>query len=215
MPYIPVGLKNLLIIMALIGLAQVALPRVGIDSFFMYLFYPDSPWFRPWQLITHIFCHGSISHFLFNGIALFSFGAIVEMRLGTQRFLMLFFLSALGAVALHFGNIAWQLYEQAGTIMPNHTIPGISVPYGPMVGASGAVYGVMVAFAMLYPNESLLFLFIPYPIKAKYLVSAMIGLDLLLALGQFEGDIVAHYAHLGGALVGLLFTFLWKRRLFI
>lgn len=107
MPYIPVGLKNLLIIMALIGLAQVALPRVGIDSFFMYLFYPDSPWFRPWQLITHIFCHGSISHFLFNGIALFSFGAIVEMRLGTQRFLMLFFLSALGAVALHFGNIAW------------------------------------------------------------------------------------------------------------
>lgn len=215
MPYIPAGLKNLLIIMALIGLAQVALPRVGIDSTFMYLFYPDSQWFRPWQLLTHIFCHGSITHFLFNGIALFSFGAIVEMRLGTQRFLMLFFLSALGAVAMHFGNLAWQIFGEFGTIMPNHAFPGASFSYGPMVGASGAVYGVMVAFAMLYPNETLIFLFIPYPIKAKYIVSAMIVLDLFLALGNIEGDIVAHYAHLGGALVGLLFTLLWKRRLFI
>jgi membrane associated rhomboid family serine protease len=81
-----------------------------------------------------------------------------------------------------------------------------------MVGASGAVYGVMVAFAVLYPNETLMFLFIPYPIKAKYLVPIMVGLDVVLGLGSFSGDNVAHFAHIGGALVGLLMIFIWKKK---
>ena len=81
-----------------------------------------------------------------------------------------------------------------------------------MVGASGAVYGVMVAFAVLYPNETLMFLFIPYPIKAKYLVPIMVGLDAVLGLGSFSGDNVAHFAHIGGALVGLLMIFIWKKK---
>jgi membrane associated rhomboid family serine protease len=81
-----------------------------------------------------------------------------------------------------------------------------------MVGASGAVYGVMVAFAVLYPNETLMFLFIPYPIKAKYLVPIMVGLDVVLGLGSFSGDNVAHFAHIGGALVGLLIIFIWKKK---
>ena len=211
MPYIPTGLKNLLIIMALFGLAQIALPRVGFDVMELYLYYPDSQWFRPWQLITHVFCHGGFTHFLFNAIALFSFGAVVEFRLGTSKFLQLFILSALGAVLLHFGNVAVQLYSELGTIFPNRAHGEFLYNYGPMVGASGAVYGVMVAFALMYPNESLMFLFIPYPIKAKYLVSFMIILDLVLAFGNLEGDIVAHFAHLGGALVGFIFTLFWKR----
>ncbi len=211
MPYIPTGLKNLLIIMALFGLAQIALPRTGFDVMELYLYYPDSQWFKPWQLITHIFCHGGFTHFLFNAIALFSFGAVVEFRLGTSKFLQLFFLSALGAVMLHFGNIAFNLYHDLGTIFPNRSTGNFQFMYGPMVGASGAVYGVMVAFALMYPNESLMFLFIPYPIKAKYLVSFMIVLDLVLALGNMEGDVVAHFAHLGGALIGFIFTLVWKR----
>jgi membrane associated rhomboid family serine protease len=211
MPQLPPALKNLLIIMALMGLAQIALPNTGFESFQLYLFYPDSYQFRIWQLVTHIFCHGDIGHFIFNGIALFSFGIIVELRLGASRFLMLFFLAALGAVLFHYAAMGYNIYSQVGTLFPNHVAGFEAVPYGPMLGASGAVYGVMVAFAVLYPNETLLFLFIPYPIKAKYLVPIMVGLDIVLGLGSFNGDNVAHFAHIGGAATGLGLIFLWKK----
>ena len=102
-------------------------------------------------------------------------------------------------------------YTQVHTIIPNHLAGFEAVNYPPMLGASGAVYGVMVAFAVLYPNETLLFLFIPYPIKAKYLVPIMVGLDIVLGLGSFSGDNVAHFAHIGGAATGLALIFLWKR----
>lgn len=98
MPQLPPALKNLLIIMALVGLAQVALPNIGFNPNQLYLFYPDSYQFQWWQIFTHVFCHGNIGHFIFNGIALFSFGLVVELRLGSQRFLQLFFFAALGAV---------------------------------------------------------------------------------------------------------------------
>jgi membrane associated rhomboid family serine protease len=87
MPQLPPALKNLLIIMALVGLAQVALPNIGFNPNQLYLFYPDSYQFQWWQIFTHVFCHGNIGHFIFNGIALFSFGLVVELRLGSQRFL--------------------------------------------------------------------------------------------------------------------------------
>jgi rhomboid-like protein len=211
MPQLPPALKNLLIVMALFGLAQIALPNIGINPHQLYLFYPDSYHFQPWQLVTHVFCHGDIGHFIFNGIALFSFGIIVELRLGTNRFLQLFFLAALGAVLFHYAAMAYSLYTQVHTIIPNHLAGFEAVNYPPMLGASGAVYGVMVAFAVLYPNETLLFLFIPYPIKAKYLVPIMVGLDIVLGLGSFSGDNVAHFAHIGGAATGLALIFFWKR----
>ena len=212
MPQLPPALKNLLIIMALVGLAQVALPNIGFNPNQLYLFYPDSYQFQWWQIFTHVFCHGNIGHFIFNGIALFSFGLVVELRLGSQRFLQLFFFAALGAVFFHFAAMGYTIFNQIGTFFPNHAYGYEAVPYGPMVGASGAVYGVMVAFAVLYPNETLMFLFIPYPIKAKYLVPVMVGLDLVLGLGSFSGDNVAHFAHIGGALVGLLMIFIWKKK---
>lgn len=211
MPQLPPALKNLLIVMALVGLAQVALPNIGFNPFQLYLFYPDSYQFRIWQLVTHVFCHGDVGHFIFNGIALFSFGLIVELRLGSTRFLQLFFISALGAVLFHFAAMAYSLYSEVHTLIPNHLSGFEAIPYPPMLGASGAVYGVMVAFAVLYPNETLLFLFIPYPIKAKYLVPIMVGLDVVLGLGSFSGDNVAHFAHIGGAATGLLMIFIWKR----
>lgn len=125
--------------------------------------------------------------------------------------MQLFFISALGAVLVHFSQMAYTLFTHAGTIFPNYAQGFEAVPYIPMIGASGAVYGVMVAFAYLYPNESLVFLFIPYPIKAKYLVPIMVGLDVLLGLGSFSGDNVAHFAHIGGALTGFLLIFAWRK----
>lgn len=211
MPQLPPALKNLLIIMALMGLAQIALPNTGFESFQLYLFYPDSYQFRIWQLVTHIFCHGGIGHFIFNGIALFSFGTVVERRLGSNRFLKLFFIAAFGAVLFHFAAMGYNIYSQVGTFLPNHGAGYEAVPYGPMLGASGAVYGVMVAFAFLYPNETMLLLFIPYPIKAKFLVPIMVGLDVVLGLGSFSGDNIAHFAHIGGAAAGLITIFVWTK----
>ncbi|MFM8996062.1 MAG: rhomboid family intramembrane serine protease, partial [Bacteroidota bacterium] len=110
MPQLPPALKNLLIVMALMGLAQVALPNIGFNPFQLYMYFPESYSFLLWQLVTHVFCHGDIAHFIFNGIALFSFGLIVELRLGSTRFLQLFLISALGAVLFHFAAMAYSLY---------------------------------------------------------------------------------------------------------
>lgn len=219
---IPPGLRNLLILIGLFELAKYSLPKVGFDMGQLYLYYPDSPSFKPWQLITHMFCHGGWAHLLFNGIALFSFGAIMELKLGTRKFLTLFFISGLGAVLVHFISVAVVLYNKFGTIMPMHTpeLQGLiqQIPagmtdaffsFGPMVGASGALYGVLIAFVFFYPNERLIFLFIPYPVKAKILIPIILLLDVIGGFGQFNWDPVAHFAHLGGALTGYLTVRFW------
>jgi len=207
---LPPALKNILIIMVLGAMAQTALPRIGIDPVNWYLFYPDSNDFRIWQLVTHIFCHGSFSHILFNGIALFSFGMVVEFRLGTTKFLQLFFLSGLGAVLLHYLYTAQEIESITGSFFPNGNL-GYNVQYPPMLGASGALYGVMTAFAVLYPNESMIFLFIPYPIKAKYLVPIIVGIDVIMGFVDLESDNIAHFAHIGGALFGLIIVKVWQK----
>jgi membrane associated rhomboid family serine protease len=209
---LPPALKNILIIMILGAMAQTALPNIGIDPYQWYLYYPDSSNFRIWQLITHIFCHGGFSHILFNAIALFSFGMVVEYRLGTARFLKLFFISGLGAVLLHFVWIGYQVYSQAGTFFPNLAAGQDFVQYPPMLGASGALYGVMTAFAVLYPEERMIFLFIPYPIKAKFLVPGIIAIDVIFGLLDLESDNIAHFAHIGGALLGFIIVKFWQRK---
>lgn len=207
----PPGLKNILIIMILGSMAQLALPRVGIDPSEWYLYYPDSSQFRIWQLVTHIFCHGGIGHILFNGLALFSFGMVVELRLGTPRFLKLFFISGLGAVLVHFIWYAFFTLNTTGYFFPNHANLGIIYQYPAMLGASGALYGVMTAFAVLYPNESMIFLFIPYPIKAKYLVPVIVGIDVIFGFLDLQSDSIAHFAHIGGALFGFLVIKIWQK----
>lgn len=219
---IPTGLRNLVILIGLMGMAQIALPNAGFDPIQLYLFYPDSDAFRPWQLITHMFAHGGFTHFLFNVIALVSFGGIIEYKLGTRRFLTLYFLSGLGAVLLHFISIGYEVYQLTGTLLPNHNgltdnftfgiqIGSSSVGYGPMLGASGAIYGIMAAFAFFYPNEEMVFLFIPYPIKAKYLVPIILAIDLIFGFTNLESDPFAHFAHLGGAVTGFLVVKFWFR----
>jgi rhomboid-like protein len=210
--------------MILGAMAQTALPNIGIDPYQWYLYYPDSSNFRIWQLVTHIFCHGGFSHILFNAIALFSFGMVVEYRLGTARFLKLFFISGLGAVLLHFSWIGYQVYSLTGTFFPQ--LPDVqylgAVPYEvqelfvlintPMLGASGALYGVMTAFAVLYPEERMIFLFIPYPIKAKFLVPGIIAIDVIFGFLDLESDNIAHFAHIGGALLGFIIVKFWQRK---
>lgn len=217
---IPPGLKNLLILIGLFYFAQFAFERAQIDASVLYAFYPDSPSFRPWQIITHMFCHGSFTHLLFNAIALFTFGGVMESRLGTKRFLMLFFISGLGALLLHFISVGYMTYQQwneffplhSGAVNSNMEDVDLYMHYFPVVGASGALYGVLVSFLFYYPNQELIFLFIPYPIKAKYLIPIIIGLDLFLALGNFSWDPIAHFAHLGGALTGFILVRYWSGR---
>jgi rhomboid-like protein len=220
---LPPGLRNIVILIALMGMAQIALPRIDFDVNQLYLFYPDSSMFRPWQLVTHIFAHGNIMHFLFNVIALVSFGAIIEYRLKTKRFLMLYFISGMGSVLLHFLSVAYDAWSITGSVLPQiqgvisgdfsagFTSPQGTVHYGPMLGASGAIYGIMVAFAFFYPNEEMIFMFIPYPIKAKYLVPVIVGIDVVFGFSNIEGNPVAHFAHIGGALAGFVTVYVWNR----
>ncbi len=208
---LPTGLKNILIIMGLGAMAQFALPKIGIDPASWYLYYPDSSNFRIWQLITHMFCHGGIGHILFNAFALFSFGMVVENRLGTKKFLQLFFLSGLGAVLLHFAWMGIQIHSSTGYFFPGHAL-NLDLFYPPMLGASGALYGVMTAFGVLYPNETMIFLFIPYPIKAKYLIPIIVGLDVLLGVVDFSSDNIAHFAHIGGAVFGFIIIKIWQKQ---
>lgn len=221
--HIPPGLRNLIILIGLVGMAQIALPNINIDPVQLYLFYPDSDAFRPWQLVSHMFAHGGFTHFLFNVIALISFGGIIEYKLGTRRFLTLYFISGLGAVLLHYISVGIEVYQLTETFFPNlngkaeNIVFGIQlgtkqVSYGPMLGASGAIYGIMAAFAFFYPNEEMVFLFIPYPIKAKYLVPIILAIDLIFGFTNLENDPFAHFAHLGGALAGFLTVSVWFKK---
>lgn len=208
-PNLPPVTLNLLIIIAIGFVVQhYILPQYQIDPNIISLFYPDSPNFKPWQIVTHMFCHDGFYHILFNGLGLFMFGSHIERVIGGKKFLLLFFVSGLSAILLHFGFNAVELYQQGASISPYHSglidINLANAIYGPVIGASGAIYGIIVTFAMFFPNLELMFLIIPYPIKAKYLVPIIIGLDVILGIANVQGDHIAHWAHIGGAIGGFL-----------
>lgn len=237
----PAGLRNLVILICLFGLGQIALPRVGFHVDQLYLSYFSNPDFRPWQLVTHIFCHGGFGHFLFNTIALISFGSVMEHRLGTRRFLYLFFISAFGAVLVQYisqavllaqhnngdfllsGELKYkvndvmqdvrsQMASGKQVFVTNEQLGYLELGKifsSKMLGASGAIYGVLIGFVFFYPNERLIFLFIPYPIKAKILVPILLLVDIVGGFGQFNWDPVAHFAHVGGALAGYVTLRIW------
>jgi rhomboid-like protein len=222
--------KNLLIINVIFYIASYVLGHAGILNMDRWLaaYYPDSPNFRLWQIVSYMFMHGGLWHILFNMIALVSFGPIIEQTIGEKRFLSFYFICGIGAL---FCQILVQAFE-VHAITGHLTIPGINsenmATYQPymgypeakvmklagiynsgLVGASGAVFGVLIAFAMLYPNLELMVMPIPVPVKAKFLVPIYIVIELVLGVGQFAGDSVAHFAHLGGALVGFIVIKAW------
>jgi rhomboid-like protein len=177
--------------------------------------YPSNPKFQPFQLLTHMFAHGGILHILFNMYAIFNFGTILERIMPPQRFIMLYFVSGFGAITFHLLVSAIMAYNAAGTIfitqdiaVQNQTLANIYFPS--LVGASGALYGLLAAFGILFPNAPLMFMFIPFPIKAKYMIPLIIIL-YDIAFAQYGLDNVAHYAHIGGAVFGALLTLYWRK----
>lgn len=196
---IPVVTRNLLYINIIMYVATLINENFMVGTFAM--FYPTSPYFHWWQPLTHMFMHGGFWHIFFNMYTLVMFGMVVERVLGTQKYLIFYFVTGLGAAALHTGVEWLQLTYMGG---------GAGILYTPMVGASGAIFGVLVAFAMLYPQARLTLIFPPITLDAKWWVIIFIGLELFTGIvGTRIG--IAHFAHLGGALFGFLLVRYWRK----
>ena len=207
----PNVVKNLLIINLLFFLATFVMERQGTDlKDELGLFYPDSDNFKPYQLVTHFFMHDGIMHIFFNMFALVMLGSHLERIWGPKRFLLFYFITALGAALLHWVVLGFEINSIFGSFFPVHD--GIAnINYGWSVGASGAIYGLIMAFALLFPNTEFMLLFPPIPIKAKWL-ALLLGLYALYSGYQnAEGDSVAHFAHLGGMLFGFILIKIWQR----
>ncbi|MCD9854235.1 rhomboid family intramembrane serine protease [Epilithonimonas sp. JDS] len=241
-PQITPVTRNIIILNVIFFAATFLLQNVNIDlEPLLAGYFPLSPNFNSWQIITHMFMHGSIMHIVFNMFTLYSFGPVLEQVLGQKKFIILYFAAGLGGFSLY--NV-WNYYEvsqltsflnsQAYDIHEIYKYADINysgeMPISsdseavrdsaqklfnilrtPMVGASGAIFGIVAAFSTLFPDAKLMFLFIPYPIKAKYLTPIIIVVSIFLGLRQFSGDNIAHFAHIGGALIGFLFVWNWKK----
>jgi membrane associated rhomboid family serine protease len=217
---IPPVIKNLIIVNALVFFAQKIFGNngpYGIENLFA-LHDIHSVYFRPHQLVTHLFMHGSFTHILFNMLALWMFGSILENLWGSKRFLVFYMLCGLGAALMHLGVLYMEMdkvmdyfqqlpFDQQQQLLYSDRFKVNT----PTVGASGAVFGCLAAFGYLFPN-SLIYLYFFIPIKAKWFVIIYAGLELWLGVQNSAGDNVAHWAHLGGALVGFLLVLYWNKR---
>lgn len=230
---VPPVVKNLIIINVIMLLATYVLEMRGISlADILGLRYFQSPEFRPYQFVTHMFMHGGFTHLLFNMFALWMFGRVLESVWGPKRFFIFYFVTGLGAAVLHsfvnfieFQNLAAkmtpedvQMVMSQGTEIFNQG-KNFSDPLAgklnlmlniPTVGASGAVFGILLGFGMLFPNTELMLLFPPIPIKAKYFVAGYGAIELYLGLTQ-SGSNIAHFAHLGGMLFGFFMIKYWNR----
>ncbi|MEN8230825.1 MAG: rhomboid family intramembrane serine protease [Bacteroidota bacterium] len=225
--------KNLIIINVVLWLATflfIRMFRVNLN-FHLGLFYIQSPMFKPWQIVTHMFMHDStrIFHLFFNMWALWMFGKVLENVWGSKRFLIYYIITGLGAALVHILVNYIQLAPDIAALKASYSVDRINVtllneilqpgnPYyqlgrelmRPTVGASGAVYGVLLAFGMLFPNTPLFIIPIPFPIKAKWLIIGAGVVSLYLGLSG-QGGNVAHFAHLGGMIFGFILIKYWNR----
>lgn len=239
--------KTLLIINVVFYIGSGFLQSRGINANGLFaLWFPEHPNFKIWQLLTHMFMHGSTMHIFFNMFALYMFGSTIENALGQTKFLFLYFSAGFGAAALQLASMyysflpTYDLYIQQGLSAAEmqdffqqiietgryRIYDGITQASAeamieafstPMVGASGAIFGVVVAFAALYPNLPLTLMFIPIPIKAKYLIGGYVLMDLYAAItgNNIIGPAnTANWAHVGGALIGFIIIWYWKKNSF-
>ncbi len=218
---LPPVTKNLLIINLIVWAAINTLgTRLG-NTIVEYgaLHYFSSDNFYPYQLFTYMFMHEGFTHLFFNMFALFMFGGIIERTLGSPRFLFYYISCGLGAALIQEGVFALMInhYEGLMTPIPN----ALNYELGskiwmleniPTLGASGAVYGILLAFGFLYPRQPIFLMFIPVPIQARWLVLGYGALELLQALNNNPSDNVAHLAHLGGMIFGLLMLLYWRHK---
>ena len=223
--------KNLLIINVLLFLATyVSGMQFQFDlTRYLALYYPGSDYFRPYQFVTYMFMHGGIAHIFFNMYALWMFGTVIENTWGGKRFFLYYLVCGLGAgltqvlvigLKIYFlsQNIpqdAIQLvYENGAKILSENknyigVLGELNLAINTCtVGASGAVFGILLAFGMMYPNVELMIMFIPIPIKAKWLVLGYGALELILGVSQ-PGSSIAHFAHIGGMLFGFILIRYW------
>ena len=235
--------KQLLIINIIFFIGSQLVP---ISYDYLAMFFPENPNFKAWQLLTHMFMHGGILHIAFNMFAMVSFGSALEHFWGGKKFLFFYISCGLGAILLHTGVNYYFFQDAINTLMANgyhkadilqllnegkidtrwqqilsvSQFEGFTGAYiGTVVGASGAIYGLLTAFAFMFPNAELALMFIPVPIKAKYFVPGILAIDLFLgfkgnSLFGNGGTGIAHFAHVGGAVAGFLMMWFWKKNQF-
>ncbi|GIZ14568.1 rhomboid family intramembrane serine protease [Capnocytophaga catalasegens] len=232
------AIKHLIIANVVFFIIAVFVPNFqGLTAIWFF----ENPNFHWWQFISHMFMHGGTTHLIFNMFALWSFGSPLEQIWGSNRFLFFYFACGLGAALIHSGvNYYYfqegfslllkegyssqeifeilekgKYYTAWETMLPAETFQNMMSAYNtPAVGASGAVYGILVAFGMLFPNAELMLIFFPVPIKAKYFIPILVGLDLFSGITGFSifGGNIAHFAHVGGALIGFILMWIWRKK---
>ncbi|MEN8186601.1 MAG: rhomboid family intramembrane serine protease [Bacteroidota bacterium] len=235
------AVKHLIILNVILFAAG---PVLGINlTEYLALFFPKNEHFGFWQFVSHMFMHGSVMHILFNMYALWAFGSPLEQMWGKNKFIFFYFSAGLGAGLIYtavnyfqFNNIYEQLINIGlssdsiqnilntgeynsnilGQISEDKLSEFYQIYHTPAVGASGAIYGVLVAFGMTYPNAKLALIFLPVPIAAKYFIPVLIALDLFSGVTGFSifGGGIAHFAHVGGAIIGFVMMKYWQANQF-
>jgi membrane associated rhomboid family serine protease len=231
---LPAVVKNIIMINVLMLLAYyVVINTLGYNlNEILGLYFPKSESFKPVQILTHMFMHANFWHLFFNMYALFIFGQVLENVWGPKRFLIYYLVCGLGAALVHESVIAFEYrgimeklspdsiqtvvsdgaaYLKEGKVFTDQAMQGLQLLlYTPTVGASGAVFGILLAFGVLFPNTQLMLLLPPIPIKAKWFVLIYGGIELYLAFTQ-PGSNIAHAAHLGGMLFGYILIRFWRK----
>lgn len=236
------AIKGLIIANIIFFVITFFVPGMGEQMFeWLALYFPQNEHFGLWQFITNMFMHGSYGHIIFNMYALWAFGSPLETIWGQKKFLFFYFLCGIGAGLIYtlvnyfqFNSIYNELLSlgvsaadiqnlletgrSGSELLKEYSNEKLTEFYSlyhtPAVGASGAIYGVLVAFGILFPNAKLALLFFPVPIAAKYFIPALIALDLFSGITGFSifGGGIAHFAHIGGAIIGFLLMWYWKRK---
>jgi membrane associated rhomboid family serine protease len=226
---IPETIKQLIIINVIFYFGSQFIGNLGYDI--LALHYYENEKFLISQFITHMFMHGSPSHILFNMFGLWMFGSPLEQMWGRQKFLFFYISCGLGAALLqmlvYYSQIQnlYQVIELNNLSLSDPQLilnfmserdysNAITAFNSVMVGASGAIYGVLVAFAFSFPNSKLMLLFLPFPIKAKFFVPLLILIDLFFGISSFSVGPIAHFAHIGGAIIGLIMVLYWRKNQF-
>ncbi|MBL4651857.1 MAG: rhomboid family intramembrane serine protease [Flavobacteriales bacterium] len=231
---LPPVVKNLLIINCIFFLATWAVSSsLGIDlSDYLGLHYWESPLFEIYQIVTYLFMHGDLTHLFFNMFAVWMFGAAIENVWGKKRFLQYYLITGFGAAFLHYVIVFFQVASLEAILDPsainmvlnegasvlaghqNYSDPDLGqlnyLYHIPIVGASGSLFGLLLAFGMLFPNNEI-YIYMLFPLKAKYFVAIYGAIELFSGFANTPGDNVAHFAHLGGMLFGYLMIMYWKK----
>jgi len=188
---VPQVTKNLLIVNLIVFVATLVNEKAIFANF--ALFYPLSHNFHAWQFVTYMFVHGGLWHLIFNMYALFIFGSVIENVIGSKKFGVFYFVCGIGAAAINVG------------------VQTLTHSYAPVVGASGAIYGILIAYAMLFPTARLTLIFPPISLSAKTWVIIFVCIELLTGLKPGLAPGIAHFAHLGGMLFGFLLMWFWRK----